>query len=153
MLGGLIAGEGCYCRSKRTQRFVADGSPRFRFSLFVVMADRDRAILEQLKGYLGCGLIYDRQPRKAHHLPTVSYSVSRESDLLDHVIPFSDQFLLPSAAKYQQYLEWRDWLITYRRDRPSQYGRGPSTCSVEGCERPVRGRGLCRSHYHQVTGY
>ena len=117
------------------------------------MADRDRAIVELLKGYLGCGLLRDVPPRQPHHLPAVSYSVSRERDLLDRVIPFSDRFLLADSAKEKQYRQWRDWLLAYRRDRPTQWGRGPSTWSVDGCERPVRGRGLCRSHYHQVTGY
>ncbi len=32
-------------------------------------------------------------------------------------------------------------------------GKGPSGCSEFGCDRPVRGRRLCRSHYYRATGY
>jgi hypothetical protein len=68
------------------------------------------------------------------------------------VIPFSERYLLP-CAKRTQFERWRDELLAYRRDRPSRYGRGPSTCSVPGCGRPVRGQGVCRIHYYRLTGY
>jgi len=35
-------------------------------------------------------------------------------------------------------------------------GRGPDkprVCSVEGCERPVRSKGLCQTHYKQMRKY
>ena len=153
MLGGLVAGEGCYTRSLRRDPFVRDGSPRYRFMFAVTMAERDRQIIELLKNVLACGSIYVGSPSKPHHQPTVSLQVTKEADLLGAVVPFSETFLLPVSAKRRQFDKWHESLLTYLRDRPSQYGRGPSRCSVEGCERPVRGRGLCRSHYHQLTGY
>ena len=153
MLGGLVAGEGCYSRSRRSERFVRDGSPRYKFSFSVTMADRDRAIVELLRDLLACGSIYEQPPAKAHHQPTVSLQITREADLLGAVVPFSEKFLLSQCAKRRQFDTWHESLVNYLRDRPSQYGRGPSTCRIEGCERPVRGQGLCRSHYHQLTGY
>jgi hypothetical protein len=44
-------------------------------------------------------------------------------------------------------------LYSYDALRPSRHGKAPSSCSVDGCGRPVRGRGLCRSHYYRATGY
>ncbi|HEX6418943.1 MAG TPA: hypothetical protein VFZ77_10620 [Acidimicrobiales bacterium] len=46
------------------------------------------------------------------------------------------------------YLAWRAELLAYwstraRRSRP---------CTVEGCDRPRRARGLCRRHYYAAYG-
>ena len=151
-LGGLIAGEGCFTSHDRGEAFVRDGSPRRRFVFQLAMASRDRPLLEQLHRVLGCGQITDSHPAKAGWLPITTVSVSRERDLIDRVIPFMDRFLLP-CAKRTQFEHWREELLAYLRDRPSQYGRGPSMCSVPGCGRPVRGRGVCRIHYYRLTGY
>ena len=151
-LGGLVAGEGSYFSSRRPVAFVKDGSPRRRFVFQLAMANRDRPLLEQLHRVLGCGQITDSHPAKAGWLPITTVSVSRERDLIDRVIPFMDRFLLP-CAKRTQFEHWREELLAYLRDRPSQYGRGPSMCSVPGCGRPVRGRGVCRIHYYRLTGY
>jgi hypothetical protein len=75
--------------------------------------------------------------------------------MADHhraTIPFADAYLPPSA-KRRQFEHWRSSLVVYERDRPTQWGRGPSTCSVDGCDGAVRGRGLCRHHYHRATGH
>jgi hypothetical protein len=148
----VVAGEGSFSSHDRGVVFVRDGSPRRRFVFAVQMATRDRPLLEQLRGALGCGLIGDRPPRKPGWLPTTELTISAERDLVERVIPFMERYLLP-CAKRIQYERWRDDLLAYRRDRPSQYGRGPSTCSVPGCGRPVRGRGVCRIHYYRLTGY
>ena len=152
MLGGLIAAEGCFCRATRPETFRRDGSARVRFVFAVAMAEWDRPLLERLHDALGCGRFYSGKPALSHHQPMARFEVRSERNHVERVIPFCDAFLLP-CAKRDQYEEWRDHLLTYRATRPSQYGRGPSICSVEGCGRPVRGRGLCRSHYHQATGY
>ncbi len=116
------------------------------------MAIRDRPSLEALQAFLGYGCINDAPPRRRGWQPTATYTVA--SNRAHHVatIPFGQRFLLPSA-KRAQFERWRDALYTYERDRPTRYGKGPSPCSEPGCERPVRGRGLCRSHYYRVTGY
>jgi hypothetical protein len=65
--------------------------------------------------------------------------------LTDHVeviVPFMDQHLPPSH-KREQYLAWRAQLLDYwdnhaRRRRP---------CTIDGCDRPQRAKGLCRHHY------
>ena len=57
------------------------------------------------------------------------------------------------SAKRDQFDRWREEFDTYERAHPTQWGRGPSTCSEPGCHKPVRGRGLCRSHYYRATGY
>lgn len=150
-LAGMVAGEGCFHIARRSLTF-SDGSPRLRFVFSVSMASRDRPLLEALQCFLGCGCLNDAPPRQAHWQPTSTLCIASNKAHRAATIPFAEQFLFPSA-KRQQFEHWRDALYAYERDRPSRYGRGPSACTEEGCERPVRGRGLCRSHYYRVTGY
>jgi hypothetical protein len=151
-LGGFVAGEGSFAVTDRRKPFVRDGSPRLRWVFGVKVAARDRPMLEALQMYLGCGSIRDMPAPKAHHQPQSGFEIVDCKLHHQAVIPFAEQFLLP-CHKRTQFERWRDALYEYERRRPSQYGRGRSTCSVPGCERPVRGRGLCRSHYYRATGY
>jgi hypothetical protein len=64
MLGGLVAGEGCFSVTVRSERFVADGSERLRFVFQVTMASRDRHLLDQLQGFLGAGKVTEAPSRK-----------------------------------------------------------------------------------------
>jgi hypothetical protein len=68
-------------------------------------------------------------------------------ELVERVVPFMDVYLPPSK-KRNQYLRWREellhhWEHTARRRR---------TCTVEGCEAPQRGKGVCRKHYYAAFG-
>jgi hypothetical protein len=152
-LAGLVAAEGSFWVSQRGQPFTQTGEPRLRFGFGVRMANRDRPLLVSLRDFLACGAIYDAQtPRSPNWLLTTAFSVTSQRDHLERVIPFADRYLL-ACAKRDQFELWRDQLLAYRLNRPSQYGRGPSQCSVPGCQRPVRGRGKCRHHYYLETGY
>jgi hypothetical protein len=134
----------------RADRF-SDGSPRLRFIFDLEVADRDRPLLVDLRELLGCGAIRDRQ-RDPRWQPSSAYRISSAAQHRAATIPFAERFLPPSA-KRDQFLRWRDALLAYERDRPTQWGRGRSTCRVHGCDLPVRGQGLCRSHYHRATGH
>src|SRR5205807_6573597 len=74
-LGGLVAGEGCCCITRQAKPYARDGAPRLRFVFEVTMAVRDRALLESLRQFLGCGALYDSVPRKAHWQTTSTFSV------------------------------------------------------------------------------
>jgi hypothetical protein len=110
---------------------------------------RDRHLLAALQMVLGAGSIYDRRPQRVHWQPTSSFVIASRKMHRERVIPFVDRFLLP-CAKRRQYELWRDALYHYESVNPP---RARSLCSVDGCERFVRGRGLCRSHYYRATGY
>jgi hypothetical protein len=150
-LGGFVAGEGSFSVTRLLPPFQ-DGTKRQRFVFQIQVAQRDRHILQVLRDFLGFGSIND-VPAVKHHWQPLSYFVinSRRAHHLA-TIPFALTFLLPSA-KRDQFLQWKSALDRYEKDHPSRYGEGPSTCSVLGCEKPVRGRKLCRSHYYQATGY
>jgi hypothetical protein len=150
-LGGLVAGEGSFT-TVRQRRPYRDGSPRLKFVFCMTMARRDLPVLEALRSFLGYGSIQHHKRGRAHWQPTSTLRIHSIWAHRNATIPFAEEFLLP-CAKRRQYAEWRDHLLAYDSAHPNRYGKGPSPCSVPGCEKPVRGRMLCRSHYYRATGY
>jgi hypothetical protein len=150
-LGGFIAGEGCFTRARQLPPY-ADGSERFRFIFQVTVASRDRALLEVVRRFLGVGSIQERPPRNDKWLPESVFKINSHHAHRLATIPFAERFLLPSA-KRRQFERWREEFEAYELLHPSRFGKGPSKCSQPDCEKPVRGQGVCRSHYYQLTGY
>ena len=150
-LGGFVAGEGWFGTIRRPERFAADSSPRLRFVFAVAVAERDRLVLDALRTFLGAGSVTLTPARLPQHLPGATFAVVSSVQHRRSTIPFAARYLRPSA-KRAQFQRWREQLDQYERERPTRYGRGPSPCSVAGCDRPVRGRGLCRVHYYRATG-
>jgi hypothetical protein len=151
-LGGLVAGEGSFHVVRRQEQFARDGSPRLRFVFQVAIAERDGHLLLALQRYLGCGALRASRPLNPNHQTMQVFTISSVTQHRRVTIPFAHAFLMP-CAKRDQFERWVERMDAYERDRPTQYGRGPSSCSVEGCSSPVRGRGLCRRHYYRATGY
>jgi hypothetical protein len=148
-LGGLVAGEGSFLVTRRLPPF-ADGTERRRFVFAIAMADRDRTVIEVLRAFVGGGSIRTEPPRREGWQPTCTLSIGSNRQHLRTTIPFYDRYLVTSA-KREQYLDWKAELLDYLRAHPTQWGKGPSPCRI--CGKPVRGRGLCRSHYYEETGY
>jgi len=127
-----------------------DGTARLRFRFAVQVASRDRPLLETLKTLLGVGTIRDELARKSHWQPMSRFEVTSRREHRAAVIPFADQFLLPCAKRRQ----FENWLSILEEDEMLHpFPKGRSSCSVPRCSRLVRGKGLCRSHYYQATGY
>ena len=151
-LAGFVAGEGWFTASAASSSTRVDGSVRLRFTFGVTVASRDRPILVALRETLGFGSFRTIPPRRPGHLETSSLVVSSRRAHFAATLPFMERYLLP-CAKRRQYEVWRDALLEHERAHPSRFGKGPSPCSAPGCDKPVRGRGLCRSHYYRATGY
>ncbi len=151
VFGGLVAGEGSFIVTRKSTPY-ADGVVRPRFVFCITMADRDELSIRALHNYLGSGSIGFAAPRKPGYERTVSLTINSLRQHHAVTIPFADSFLLPSS-KRRQYEQWKSALLAHEAAYPNRWGKGPSPCSVEGCDRPVRGRGLCRSHYYAATGY
>lgn len=150
MLGGFVAGEGCFTICVQKCLF-ADGSPRRKFVFAVHVARRDLALLELLRLHLGGGISFKAPGRPAHQ-PTAVLAVRSHLAHHQRTIPFMDRYLLP-CYKRRQFERWVEALADYENEHPTRWGRGPSTCSEPDCDRTVRGRGLCRSHYYRATGH
>jgi hypothetical protein len=123
-----------------------------KFVFSMTMARRDLQLLEALRRFLGFGSIQHYRRARRHWQPTSVLRIHSIWAQRNTTIPFAEAFLLP-CVKRQQFEEWRDRLLAYDLAHPNRYGKGPSPCSVPGCEKPVRGRMLCRSHYYRATGY
>lgn len=150
-LAGLVAAEGIFSVS-RLSRTRRDGTPLQRFIFAVSMATRDRALLETLQRFLGAGSLCDRAPRDPRWLPITTFTINGRRTHHEVTIPFAERFLLPSAKRLQ-FEQWREALVAYESAHPSRWGKGPSICRTPGCDRPVRGQGLCRVHYYRETGW
>lgn len=150
LLGGLVAGEGSFYTARR--RPFADGTPRLRFVFAVAMASRDRPLLVRLQRFLGTGTLSELPPRHDRWLGSTELRIVSIKGHYAATMPFADKFLI-AGQKRDQYLAWKDDLITYERAVASLQRKGRSTCSRDGCELPVRGRGVCRRHYYELTGY
>jgi hypothetical protein len=150
--GGLVAAEGCFGIVQMSAR-RRDGSLRLRFVLSLKMAAWDRPLLTSLQRFLGAGAVNDFAPRKPGWQPTASFTISGRFTHNRVTIPFAEGYLPRASQKWQQFLHWRGDLRAYEARHPSQWGKGPSTCSVPDCPDPVRGRGCCRRHYYRETGY
>ncbi len=149
-IGGFVSGEGCFSQQVVGSR--SDGSPRVRFRFSVGVAERDRAVLEVLREFLGFGSIDVQAARRSNWQPTARFVVhSRRAHELAVVPVFRD--VLPQGHKRDVFLQWTDALGRDVAQHPSRWGKGPAACSVAGCSGPVRGQGLCRRHYYRATGY
>jgi len=118
----------------------------------MTMASRDLPILEALRSFLGFGSIQHYRRGRRHWQPISVLRINSIWAQRNATIPFAEAFLLPSE-KRRQFEEWCDQLLAYDLAHPNRYGKGRSPCSVPGCEKPVRGRMLCRTHYYRATGY
>lgn len=149
MLGGLVAGEGCFTETARRP-----GTATRRFVFAMTLASHDRPLLEALRCFIGAGSIQDFAPRRPGWLPQSCFTINSHRAHRRHTIQFAEAFLPAESAKRSQFEEWRARLAAYDEQLGrSQPGDGPSPCSVAGCGLPIRGRGLCRAHYYQATGY
>jgi hypothetical protein len=117
------------------------------------MATRDRPLLEAARAVLGYGSISDAPRRRPEWQPITTFNIASRKAHRAATIPFAERYLRP-CAKRDQFELWRDALISYEAETASHRPkRGRSICRIPGCDKPVRGRMLCRSHYYRETGY
>jgi hypothetical protein len=130
-----VAGEGTFTGTNRKYTFA------------VALGEVDAASCELLHSFFGVGHVYHYPRRKPHYDDEVVFQVRKTAHLVRVIIPFMDEHLPPSF-KREQFAAWRADVIDHW-----EYGiKRRRQCSMDGCERPQRGRGLCRTHYYRVYG-
>ncbi len=91
---------------------VVRSTTKSSFTFAVALGATDTEACEWLAAFFGCGTIHTYPRRQAHYDDEVRFQVRRLADLVDRVAPFMDDHLPPSY-KRDQYLAWRDDLLTY----------------------------------------
>lgn len=134
-LGGFVAAEGTLVHTGR------------RFAFRVSLGAQDAATCEMFLACLRVGSISTAPRRTAHYDDEVSYAVQSLRELVEVVVPFLDEHL-PASYKRQQYLAWRAELLDHWQHR----ARRRRPCTMHGCDRPRRAKGLCRRHYYAAYG-
>ena len=95
---GFVDGEGCFSISVVRNTGCRLGwqvQPEFA----VTQNASSRAALELLRGYFGCGTIIENQRRDNHRELLLRFSVKRQRDLVDTIVPFFDEHPLITAKR------------------------------------------------------
>ncbi len=143
-LAGFVAAEGCFTGS---DGLSGGRYPSKIFAFSVGLGAADRSSCELLQTFFGTGRLVEWPRRRAHYDDEVTFVVRALPDLVGVVVPFMDEHLPPSH-KRRQYKAWRANLLDYWEHR----ARRPRACTVEGCTKPRRAKGLCRGHYYARYG-
>ncbi len=98
---GLVDGEGSftiYVRdpdSKVAVKRRVTVEPKF----YIKLVAKDKAILERVKQFFGCGTIYFQKDSRPNHQNCYRYEVYRKDDLVEVIIPFFRKHVLQFPSK------------------------------------------------------
>jgi len=102
---GLVDGEGSFTvqvrhpiKSTKVKR-RARIEPRF----FLKLVEKDRAILDKLKEYFGCGQVYYQKDRRPNHQNCCRYEVSNRKNLDQIILPFFRKNKLKLISKKKDF--------------------------------------------------
>ena len=102
---GLVDGEGSftvYIRDPKLPRSTkrrVTVEPKF----YIKLIEKDKAILDQLQQYFGCGSVYFQKDNRPNHQHCYRYEVYNRDDLLKVIIPFFKKHPLHFASKRHDF--------------------------------------------------
>ena len=100
---GLVDGEGSftiYVRDPKSLK-VAQRRVTVEPKFYVKLVEKDKAVLERLQQFFGCGSIYFQKDTRANHQHCYRYEVYSRKDIFSVIIPFfrKHQLQFPSKRK------------------------------------------------------
>jgi len=134
-IAGFIAGEGTFTYNGRNYTFA------------VALGATDAGSCELLYAFFGVGHLYHYPRRKPHYDDVAVYQVRKTRDLVNVIVPFMDEHL-PISYKRAQYVDWREKVLDYW----DHHMKRRRTCTIEGCDKPQKGHGVCRHHMYELYG-
>jgi hypothetical protein len=132
-LAGYLDGDGSYVYSYSDRR----GYNQWIMQVSAVAHINDRCVLDFLHQAFGGGIYKD--PRS----PTLIWRRMLGSQSRS----FAERFL-PHLAKHSRFKRDKiDAILHHHRQRLSIPGPERHYCEIQGCDKPVKGHGLCNMHY------
>ncbi len=100
---GLVDGEGSFTVFVRNPDEPSHAKRRVKIEprFYLKLIEKDKKILEDLKGYFQCGNVYYQKDRRPRHQDCYRYEVANRKDLLEIIIPFfkKNRLQFPSKKK------------------------------------------------------
>lgn len=100
---GLVDGEGSFTAYVRNLAESTERIRRVRIEprFYVKLVEKDKAVLDELKNYFGCGEVYFQKDVRKNHHHCYRFEVFNRQDLEKVIIPFfkKNKLLFPSKQK------------------------------------------------------
>ena len=100
---GLVDGEGSFTAYVRNIDQASDKKRRVRIEprFYLKLIGKDKAVLDELKTYFGCGNVYFQADKRVNHQDCYRFEVSNREELNKIIVPFfkKNQLKFPSKAK------------------------------------------------------
>jgi hypothetical protein len=101
-VAGFVDGEGCFCVSIHPHPTVRSGRGWLIAPAFQAYQHRDNVgILEQLRGFFGCGSITSKGPNSS----VMTFSVYRQKDMQSVIITFFERYTMLSK-KHEDFVKF-----------------------------------------------
>jgi hypothetical protein len=94
---GLTDGEGCFYVNVRDRN--SKWSPKVETHFYIKLREDNKALLEEVKDYFGCGAVYYQSESRPNHSPCYRFEINSHRDVLGVVIPFFEHYPLHGTKK------------------------------------------------------
>jgi hypothetical protein len=100
---GLVDGEGSFTAYVRNVNQPHNKARRVRIEprFYLKLIGKDKAILDELKIFFGCGNVYFQADKRKNHQDCYRFEVSNRKELNEIIVPFfkKNQLKFPSKGK------------------------------------------------------
>lgn len=115
---GLVDEEGSFSVHVATPASSPKRRARVEPRFFLKLAERDAALLQELKEFFGCGAIYFQRDTRPNHQHCYRFEVQNRAEIVEKIIPFFEAHPLHSASKQKDFELFKEIL---RRVRTEQH--------------------------------
>lgn len=136
-LAGYLDGDGTY----HYRKYASNGYDQWTIAVSAVAHVNDISVLEFLQKAFGGAIVPQGQ---AENVKVWRRSLGYQNR------SFAERFL-PKVAKHSRLKRNKiDAILSHHQQRLSKPGAPRNYCTIDGCDRPVQGHGLCSMHYQRV---
>ena len=102
---GLVDGEGSFTAYVRNLDDSTERVRRTRIEprFYIKLVEKDKAVLDALKEYFGCGSVYYQKDVRVNHQNCYRYEVFNRKELEEVIIPFFEKHKLKFPSKSRDF--------------------------------------------------